>query len=565
VSNALRYDSLLVRELARELNDALGRARLDAVLFDRDRLVVSVLPAPVRRGEAPKPALLWQLHPGSGHVTRASGAETGGRVPLRRSSVVTSVTAPPDERLLVLELDAGDAPAGFARRIIVELMPNHWNAIATGLDGRIVAVLGKRKGGGRPFCAGGAHPPPDRSARAGAITPPRRDEWHAALAPMPPGERLGALSRWAAYASPLNAAWIIGRADVSADDAALDEAYARYLALAHGRPGRPALFLLDGRWQPYVTAHGAALPAGAEEAATLLEAFAEAADRAGAAPAEAGGADEALAVIADRLDAIDARRSRLMEEQEGAAADAQHMRRQADLLLSQLHRIARGSPAAELDDFEGGTVRVDLDPSLGGTENARRLHQAAGKRDRAAARIPVLLRKAEAEHRRLTALADRVREGAATPEDIARLRRRTRSRDRDAAAPAPYHTYRSTGGLEIRVGRGARANDELTFRHSSPHDIWLHARDAAGAHVILRWPRPDANPPARDIAEAAVLAALSSRARTSGTVPVDWTRRKYVRKPRKAPPGAVLPERVRTVFVEPDPAVRDRLRIEEDG
>jgi predicted ribosome quality control (RQC) complex YloA/Tae2 family protein len=62
--------------------------------------------------------------------------------------------------------------------------------------------------------------------------------------------------------------------------------------------------------------------------------------------------------------------------------------------------------------------------------------------------------------------------------------------------------------------------------------------------------------------EAAVLAALHSRARTSASVPVDWTRKKYVRKPRKAPPGAVLIERTRTLFVEPDPALEDRLREE---
>ena len=52
---------------------------------------------------------------------------------------------------------------------------------------------------------------------------------------------------------------------------------------------------------------------------------------------------------------------------------------------------------------------------------------------------------------------------------------------------------------------------------------------------------------------------VNSRARTSGTVPVDWTRRKYVRSPRKAPPGAVIPDRVSTVFVEPDEEVVERL------
>ena len=111
----------------------------------------------------------------------------------------------------------------------------------------------------------------------------------------------------------------------------------------------------------------------------------------------------------------------------------------------------------------------------------------------------------------------------------------------------------------MRVGRSGRANDELTFHHSSPNDIWMHARDVAGAHVVLRWPDKDANPPQRDLAEAAVLAALHSKSRTSGLVPVDWTRRKYVRKPRKAKAGSVLVERSKTVFVEPDPDLARRM------
>ena len=108
------------------------------------------------------------------------------------------------------------------------------------------------------------------------------------------------------------------------------------------------------------------------------------------------------------------------------------------------------------------------------------------------------------------------------------------------------------------MGRSSKANDLLTFQHARPDDVWLHARHAAGAHVILRW-EGEGSPPARDLAEAAVLAALHSRARSSGSVPVDWTRRKYVRKPRRAAPGTVIPERVATLFVDPDPAVEVRL------
>jgi predicted ribosome quality control (RQC) complex YloA/Tae2 family protein len=91
----------------------------------------------------------------------------------------------------------------------------------------------------------------------------------------------------------------------------------------------------------------------------------------------------------------------------------------------------------------------------------------------------------------------------------------------------------------------------------------MHAAQAAGAHVVLRWPGPG-NPPARDLREAATLAALHSKARTSGSVPVDWTLRKYVRKPRKSAPGKVLAERVETLFVEPNERLLETL-AERDG
>jgi hypothetical protein len=173
---------------------------------------------------------------------------------------------------------------------------------------------------------------------------------------------------------------------------------------------------------------------------------------------------------------------------------------------------------------------------------------------------------ARAEAEALERLLARARLGEATAEEVrnavpALPAGGVRGGRSDAGPALPYRRYRSSGGLEIRVGRGARYNDELTFHHAAPDDVWLHARHAAGAHVVLRWPGPG-NPPHRDLEEAAVLAAIHSRARTSGSAPVDWTLRKYVRKPRGAAPGAVLPQRVRTIFVEPDPALADRLTEE---
>jgi predicted ribosome quality control (RQC) complex YloA/Tae2 family protein len=232
----------------------------------------------------------------------------------------------------------------------------------------------------------------------------------------------------------------------------------------------------------------------------------------------------------------------------------------ADLLLSQLHAVERGADSITLTGFDGEVVTIALDPARSPSGNASALYDSARRRERAAERVPELVRRAGREMDALEGLAARIRDGTAGPEELARLQRVQPATGRDAPPPLPYREYRTSQGLEVRVGRGSKSNDDLTFRHSSPNDIWLHARDAAGAHVILRWNRADANPPAADLQEAATLAALNSKARTSGTVPVDWTRRKHVRKPRKAGPGLVIPERVKTVFVEPDPALEERMR-----
>ncbi|HEX2168318.1 MAG TPA: NFACT family protein [Longimicrobiales bacterium] len=560
MSNAIRYDALLVRDLARELDRTLRRVRLDAVVLDRDTLRLTLHVRPRRRSGATPDSLLWQLHPESGHLARVAPERVKGGVQLGAVTTITGVHAPPDERILIIDLDAHDAPDGAARRIVIELVTNQWNALTLGADGRITGVLRERETRGRVLRAGAAYELPARSSRAGAAAPLDRTQWHDALGIVPPGERLRALLRFAAYTSPLNAAAILAGADVSGDEAVLDQALARYLDMIWTGERTPALLHLDDRWQPYSRIDPDR--ESAEPLDSLVEAFHLAAERSAATPAETGEVDRALEALSRRIEVLDRRAERLREEQAGAGSEAARLRAQADLLLAQLYRVERGSDRVTLDDFAGGTVEVGLDPTQSAAENASRLYEHARKRDRASARIPGLLASAAQERQRAERLVERVRAGECTPDELAKVLAQPRATSRRDGPSLPYREYRTTGGLEVRVGRGSRANDELTFHHSRPTDVWLHARDVAGAHVILRWERADENPPASAIAEAGVLAALFSRARTSGTVAVDWTRRKYVRKPRKAAPGLVLPDRVRTIFVEPDPSAEERMRAE---
>jgi hypothetical protein len=118
--------------------------------------------------------------------------------------------------------------------------------------------------------------------------------------------------------------------------------------------------------------------------------------------------------------------------------------------------------------------------------------------------------------------------------------------------------FRTSDGWLVMVGRNNRENEILTHVVARPDDIWLHAQGVAGSHVLLRRAGRKDNPSRRTLEEAASLAARYSKARHSEKVPVIYTLKKYVRKPRKAPPGLVLCTREKTVMVAPadDAALR---------
>ncbi len=110
--------------------------------------------------------------------------------------------------------------------------------------------------------------------------------------------------------------------------------------------------------------------------------------------------------------------------------------------------------------------------------------------------------------------------------------------------------FRTDSGSRILVGRSPSENADLTFRIARPNDLWFHAQNIPGAHVILQ--RDDrTEPPEEDIARAAALAASFSKAKTSGKVPIDYTQRKYVRAQKNAPPGLVWYTNPRTILAEP--------------
>ncbi len=119
----------------------------------------------------------------------------------------------------------------------------------------------------------------------------------------------------------------------------------------------------------------------------------------------------------------------------------------------------------------------------------------------------------------------------------------------------PYRRFQTQSGYSIWVGRSQRENADLTFRQARPDDMWFHVKQSPGSHVILGCGK--SHPNLDDLLDAAELAVFYSQASQSSMVPVDYTRRKFVRKRPHGEPGQVLYRQEKTLYITPDP---DRLR-----
>lgn len=258
-----------------------------------------------------------------------------------------------------------------------------------------------------------------------------------------------------------------------------------------------------------------------------------------------------------------------VEEDKARAARSENDRKKAELLLPHQGRIARGTREARVPDWsqldaEGQPLEVllALDPALSAAENAARWLKRSKRYQAAAGRIAARRTEVANDLARAESLCER----AGTAPDASALLLLLGEAG-PAAGPGgpgpralagtqkprlPYRSFRSASGAPILVGRGARDNDTLTLRIARGNDVWLHARGLQGAHVLL--PGAGDAPDARALGDAALLAAHFSSLRGADFAEVAWTRRKHVRKPKGAAPGAVIFSQEKTLRVRLDEA-----------
>ena len=249
-----------------------------------------------------------------------------------------------------------------------------------------------------------------------------------------------------------------------------------------------------------------------------------------------------------------------------AHGDAAEHKRIGDLLLANLGSAERHGRVVKLTDYyaeDAPLIEIEVDENRSLQEEAVRRFARYSKAKRAAQEIEARMAAIDKELWSLRARQSEL-EKIINDEDEDALhsffgeksqKEQSRKAKQKSSQIIPgARRYRSSDGYEILVGRTARDNDNLTFRIARPHDIWLHAADYPGSHVVIRNPNR-AEIPHRAIIEAAQLAAAFSQARRDAKVDVHYTQRKFLSKPKCAAPGLVRMSSFRTITVEPRESV----------
>lgn len=252
-----------------------------------------------------------------------------------------------------------------------------------------------------------------------------------------------------------------------------------------------------------------------------------------------------------------------------AHGDADEHKRVGDLLLANIGTAVREGRMVRVTDYyaeDAPFVEFEVDENRSLQEEAARRFARYSKARRAAREIYERLKTIDSELAVAEARREELERIAASrdaealdafkaetgrrPKQMPGARAKS-SKKEGAQSMRGLRRYLSSDGYEILVGRGARENDQLTFRVARSYDTWMHAADYPGSHVVIRARTRDEQIPHRTIVEAARLAAHFSQAGKDSKVAVNYTQRKFITKPKGAAPGLVYLSSFRTLMVEP--------------
>ncbi|MGX6978347.1 NFACT RNA binding domain-containing protein [Vagococcus elongatus] len=244
------------------------------------------------------------------------------------------------------------------------------------------------------------------------------------------------------------------------------------------------------------------------------------------------------------------------------SADTYQLR--GELLTTYLYLINPGDHEVTVENYYDNNqpLKIALQPELSPSKNAQRYFKRYNKLKTGAKMIREQLEKARQEENYLASVLSQLE--IAAPSDIPVIREeliasgyvRERLKGKKKAKASKPQVFYSSDGDQILVGKNNLQNDQLTLRTAKKTDIWLHAKNIPGSHVIIKNDAPSE----QTIAEAANLAGYFSKYRLSSQVPIDYVPVKHVRKPSGAKPGYVIYENQQTIYVTPDKHLVEKLK-----
>ena len=487
-----------------------------------------------------------------------------------RESILDAVVQPdPTERILHLHFDH---PGFGITKLIIEPMGRLSNILLVNANGNILDCVNRVRPGEnaqRVLMPGRPYMPPALQDRLPPVDDGREGYYEElALLLQGQGKLWKAIAEGIAGASPTVGREVAWRAT---GDGETPAANAPVIGVAQALQELWSS-VESGEWSPGTwQEHGkvtgySAYPVHFRPGYTPVESISEAieayyAAQSGASESEGQPAD-AYAGLRQQAAAQLSRARRRVERQLTASAGDQpavgaatKLRTEAEWLLALHTQLASGQKVLEVDLGEGEPLRITLDPTLTPVEQAQRNFKKAGKLARAAEFVPQRRAQLTADLAFLDQLATDLLLAENQPQIAAVVSELQNSgllpqrpgRSKVTRPAQELLRLYSVNGVEIIVGRNARQNDHITFAVANASDLWLHARDIPGAHVIIR---SGGQPVDQETLHAAAqLAAYYSQRRGDSAVPVAVTPRRFVTRVPGGRPGQVHVRQEETVVV----------------
>jgi len=222
----------------------------------------------------------------------------------------------------------------------------------------------------------------------------------------------------------------------------------------------------------------------------------------------------------------------------------------ADIIMANLHAIPQKVQEIELFDFyHDRPITIRLKEHLSPQKNAEIYYKKAKNRKLEIQKNYENLAYKEQQLEKInTQIADI--QAFEHLKDLKKyLKESGLEKEQSQKADFPFKRFEQDG-FEIWIGKNAQNNDTLTQKYAHKEDIWLHARNVAGSHVLIKY-QSGRKIPMQVVERAAQLAAYFSQAKTETLCAVIFTPRKYIRKPKGALAGQVIVEKEEVIMVEP--------------